>query len=452
MARPPLTLAALATAAVAGLEVRAARAHTRGASGAFDAVELHSTDGRRLLIRVPRSQSAETEQSADLVGMRALSAGIRSRLPFAVPEFVGQAPIGPTRAIVTEFIPGAAQSAEALTADTGLAGEVGRAIAAIHALPAAFIGEAGLPRRTAEQAREAAVEVIDRAADTGRLPAALVRRWEEATDDDTLWRFAPTVVNGQLGADSFLVDGDRVTGVVGWSGLAQDDPARDLHWVLTATGDAAEETLSAYVAARAGDADAELARRALLYGELELARWLLHGVDTHDDTVIDDAVGLLDGLVARVHDHSSESLTTDTGPVLAVTDVERLLESTPRDTAAREPGTSMLTDSYDVEELRRHLDGADDAGPARPAAGRTDPPPPLDETAPIPLDLSDWGDASPPAPLQDRDAAREAARAHASATADRTSRGTVSGADAVDGASAAGSDTDAHARRNASSS
>ncbi|HEX6954847.1 MAG TPA: phosphotransferase, partial [Agromyces sp.] len=311
MARPPLTLAALATAAVAGLEVRAARAHTRGASGAFDAVELHSTDGRRLLIRVPRSQTAEAEQSADLVGMRALSAGIRSRLPFAVPDYVGQAPIGPTRAIVTEFIPGAARSADELTADAGLAGEVGRAIAAIHALPAAFIGEAGLPRRSAEEAREAAVEVIDRAADTGRLPAALVRRWEEATDDDTLWRFAPTVVNGQLGADSFLVDGDRVTGVVGWSGLAQDDPARDLHWVLTATGDAAEETLAAYVTARAGEADAELARRALLYGELELARWLLHGVDTHDDAVIDDAVGLLDGLVARVHDHSSESLTTD---------------------------------------------------------------------------------------------------------------------------------------------
>lgn len=447
MARPPLTLAALATAAVAGLEMRAARAHTRGASGAFDAVELHSTDGRRLLIRVPRSQTAEAEQSADLVGMRALSAGIRSRLPFAVPEYVGQAPIGPTRAIVTEFIPGDVRSADELTADAGLAGEVGRAIAAIHALPAAFIGEAGLPRRSAEQAREAAVEVIDRAADTGRLPAALVRRWEEATDDDTLWRFAPTVVNGQLGADSFLVDGDRVTGVIGWSGLAQDDPARDLHWVLTATGDAAEETLAAYVTARAGEADAELARRALLYGELELARWLLHGVDTHDDAVIDDAVGLLDGLVARVHDHSSESLTTDTGPVLAVTDVERLLESTPRDTAAREPGTSMLTDSYDVEELRRHLDG----GTARPAAGRNDVPPPLDETAPIPLDLSDWGDAAPATPHADRDAAHEAARAHASATADRTSRGTAAGAGA-DGASAAGADTEAHARRNASSS
>jgi aminoglycoside phosphotransferase (APT) family kinase protein len=398
MARPPLTLAALATAAVAGLEVRAARAHTRGAGGAFDAVELRSTDGRRLLIRAPRSQSAESDQSVDLVALRALTPGIRSRLPFAVPEFVGQAPIGPTRAVVTEFIPGAVRSADELTANPALAGAIGRAIAAIHSLPPGFVGEAGLPRRTAVEARESVVAVIGRAADTGRLPAALVRRWEEATDDETLWRFVPTVVNGQLGADSFLVDGDHVSGVVGWSGLAHDDPARDLHWVLTSTGAAAEEALTSYVAARSGGADAELARRALLYAELELARWLLHGVDTHDDAVIEDAVALLDGLVASVHDLSSEPLTSDTGPVLAVAEVERLLDETPRDVVAREAGSTMLTDSYDVEELRRHLAGdAADGDAGTGVAG--DPPgaPPMDATAPIPLDLSDWGDADPPA-------------------------------------------------------
>jgi aminoglycoside phosphotransferase (APT) family kinase protein len=392
MARPPLTLAALATAAVAGLEVRAARAHTRDAGGAFDAVELHSTDGRRLLIRAPRTQTAESEQSADLVALRALTPGIRSRLPFAVPQFVGQAPIGPTRAVVTEFIPGAVRSADELTANPALAADIGRAIAAVHSLPPGFIGDAGLPRRTAAEVRESAVAVIDRAADTNRLPSALVRRWEEATDDDTLWRFAPTVVNGQLGAESLLVEGDHVTGILGWAALAQDDPARDLHWILTSTGAAAEEALAAYVSARSGGADAELARRALLHAELELARWLLHGIDTRDDAVVDDAVGLLDGLVASVHEHSSEPLTSDTGPVLAVAEVERLLDETPRDVVGRDAGSAMLTDSYDVEELRRHLEG-DRAEDADAPAGA----PPMDATAPIPLDLSDWGDASPPA-------------------------------------------------------
>jgi hypothetical protein len=162
--------------------------------------------------------------------------------------------------------------------------------------------------------------------------------------------------------------------------------------VLTSTGAAAEEALTAYVAARSGGADAELARRALLYAELELARWLLHGVDTHDETVIDDAVGLLDGLVASVHDLSSEPLTLDTGPVLAVADVERLLDETPRDVVGRETGSAMLTDSYDVEELRRHLEGDGSARGGVDARGA----PPMDATAPITLDLTDWGDATPP--------------------------------------------------------
>ena len=423
MARPPLTLAALATAAVAGLEVRAARPHSRRGAGAFDAVELHSADGRQLLIRAPRSQSAETEQSADLVALRALTPGIRTRLPFAVPSFVGQAPIGPTRAIVTEFIPGASRTADELTEYESLAVAVGLAIAAIHGLPPGFIGESGLPKHSAADSRETVVELIDRAADTGRLPAALLRRWEEATDDDALWRFQPTVVNGALGADSILVEGDHVTGIVGWSSLAQGDPARDLHWLLTSRGAAAERALDAYVSARAGGADAHLTQRALLYGELELVRWLLHGVDTHDSAIIEDAVGLLDGLVASVHDRSTEPLQPETGPIMAVGDVERMLDSTPRAAVDREAGTTLLTDSFDRSELDRALAGGEPTGD-------------MDATAPIPLDLSDWGDAAPPAAAPATARHGSAAAPGASAGAPGASAGTAtartsSGSDAT---------------------
>lgn len=382
MARPPLTLAALATAAVPGLEVSAVRAHTRRSHGAFDAVEFRTADDRHLIIRVPRSQAAESEQSADLVALRALTAGIRGRLPFAVPSFIGQAPIDGTRAVVTEFIPGVVSTADQLTAHERLAESVGLAIAAIHSLPTGFVGDAGLPRQDAVETRESVVTLIGRAADTGHLPAALLRRWEEATDDDTLWRFRPTVVHGTLTADSILNDGETVTGVLGWSGLAEGDPARDLHWLLTSRGPAAERALGAYIAAREGGADAHLPQRALLYGELELARWLLHGIDERDDAIVDDAVGLLDGLVESVHDHSSESLSPETGPILAVGEVERMLDETPLDRLPVERGGAMLTDSYDFSGLDR---------PEQRTAGA----PPMDATAPIPLDLSDWGDAAP---------------------------------------------------------
>ncbi|WP_350349516.1 phosphotransferase [Agromyces sp. G08B096] len=369
----------MATAAVPGLEVRAAAPHTRGAQGGFDAVLLRDADGRHLVIRVPRSQAAETEQSADLVALRALTPGIRSRLPFDVPDFVGQAPIDGTRAVVTEYVPGDARSADELTAESRLAESVGLAVAAIHALPSGFVADAGLPRRSAAECRDDAIALIGRAADTGRLPAALLRRWEQAADDAALWRFEPTVVNGSLSADSILVAGEHVTGIIGWSQLAVGDPAQDLHWLLTSRGAAADRALEAYLVARDGGADEHLPRRALLHAELELARWLLHGVDTHDDTIIADAVGLLDGLVSSVHDQSSEPLAAETGPILTVGDVERLLDETPRDHVPREAGGALLTDAYDFSDLQRVGDEA----------------PVGDLTAPIPLDLSDWGDAAP---------------------------------------------------------
>src|SRR5690606_42060756 len=106
MARSPLTLAALATAAVPGLEVAAAHPIGSGAHGDFESALLTSADGQYFIIRVPTSERAEAEQSADLVALRALSTGVRKRLPFSMSSFVGQTPVGGTRAIVSEFVLG----------------------------------------------------------------------------------------------------------------------------------------------------------------------------------------------------------------------------------------------------------------------------------------------------------------------------------------------------------
>src|SRR6218665_4195375 len=53
MARPSLTLAALATAAAPGLRAQAARAHTRAGAGLDDAVVVTDTQGHELLVRIP---------------------------------------------------------------------------------------------------------------------------------------------------------------------------------------------------------------------------------------------------------------------------------------------------------------------------------------------------------------------------------------------------------------
>lgn len=368
MARSHLTLAALATSALPGLDVAQTRKHSHGAHGFFDSAQVITREGRALVIRVPTSQTAETEQSADLVALRALTVGNRSRLPFDVPQFVGQTPTGGTRAIVYELLPGDSYDADALTGHEGVAGSIGRAIAAIHGLPTAFIGTAGLPQQSAQDCRTSTIDLIDSAANTGYLPAALLRRWEQATDDASLWQFAPTVVHGSLSAESILITDDAVSAVLGWSALCVGDPARDLHWLLAARGKAAETAVSAYTEARQGG-DSRLTQRAMLYAELELARWLLHGTASRDQSIVDDAVAMLDGLVDNVHNRSSHPLSPETGPILSVSDVENMLDHMPRSARGRDQHAAMHTDSYDLSELESSEFGESrDYGTADPTA------------------------------------------------------------------------------------
>lgn len=210
---------------------------------------------------------------------------------------------------------------------SGLADSIGRAIGAIHSLPTSFLREAGLPVSSVRDSVNETIAVIERAADTGHVPAALVARWESASSDDALWQFDPTVVNGSMTSDSFLRSGDAVSAVLGWAALRVSDPARDLHWLLSAPG--AETALSAYSRMRGGAVDRTIRQRAQLYAELELARWLLHGTETDDTVIVDDAVTMLDTLVDSVLGDLSAPLSSETGPVLEVSEVEELLARTP---------------------------------------------------------------------------------------------------------------------------
>ena len=80
-----------------------------------------------------------------------------------------------------------------------------------------------------------------------------------------LWQFTPTVINGSLGADSFLAASDQVTGVLGWHGLRVGDPARDLPWLLGAAPSPAS-TMPRSTPTRAvrGQVDRQLRQRATL--------------------------------------------------------------------------------------------------------------------------------------------------------------------------------------------
>lgn len=324
MARSHLTLAALATSAVPELDLVGATPFGAGRGSDFDAAILTGRDGRHWIIRVPNHDRAEAEQSADLVALRALSAGVRSRLPFAVSAFVGQVPVDGTRAIVYEFVYGSKVPLGGF--DATLAASVGRAIAAIHALPTSFIADAGLPVFNAGESQRACMSIMDRAAATGLVPAALTGRWERAVEDSKLWQFQPTVINGALGADSFLCSDGEVTGVLGWHELRVGDPARDLQWLLGAhDDDVSQAGFDAYEAVH-GVGDRQLRHRAQFYAELEVAKWLLHGTETRSTEIVDDAVEMLTGIVDDVRNDVMNPLTPETAPVMAVDEVEAFLD------------------------------------------------------------------------------------------------------------------------------
>jgi aminoglycoside phosphotransferase (APT) family kinase protein len=301
--RSPLALAALATVAVPGFDAR----DVRPGSGAGDDDLALVTDGQRRhwVVRAPRSAAAGAALEAELVLLAAVAEQVDAgRLPFDVPRVAGAAPLEEGgRVVVHRELPGRPVVLDRLQPGPGTAAALGRAIGALHELPVALVEDAGLPVYDAAAYRQRRQAEVDEAARTGRVPATLLRRWEERLEDVSLWRFSPTVVHGDLSADHVLVADGGVTGVVAWGEAKVADPADDLAWLLVAAPqDAVDSIMEAYQLRRTELTDPHLADRALLAGELALARWLLYGVRSGDDDVVADAVQMLDELDEQTRD------------------------------------------------------------------------------------------------------------------------------------------------------
>ncbi|MGK5643531.1 hypothetical protein ACSNOK_35690, partial [Streptomyces sp. URMC 126] len=76
-------------------------------------------------------------------------------------------------------VPGRPLRIEALRPGPGLAASLGRALAALHELPVEMVENAGLPTYDAAAYRARRLAEVDEAARTGKVPPALLRRWEE---------------------------------------------------------------------------------------------------------------------------------------------------------------------------------------------------------------------------------------------------------------------------------
>ena len=365
MARSLLTLAAAASAALPDVEIEGVRQLTTGSSGRYDAalvsVSRPAADGgtirEDLVARVPTSPDALSDVESELIALRALTAGAREIMGFEAPEVRGTAPFGQTRVIVTTYLRGYQVEASHIPAGRGVADAIGRAIGRVHDLPQSVVRGAGLPVRGPADARADLERLLDAVGRSGRVPVRLMVRWREAVEDDRLWDYDPRVVLGGTQSTSFVLRDDthgtpQVAGVLDWQGLCIGDPALDLHWSAGAP-DAVEDVFAAYADASVRAPDRALRVRARLHAELEFARWLVHGLETHRRDVVDDAAQLMESLAVGL---AGDALLADL-PRQDSTDMSEaiaILDRVPRDVRAA-ADTSMHTDAFDPNDLMLHV-------------------------------------------------------------------------------------------------
>jgi aminoglycoside phosphotransferase (APT) family kinase protein len=302
MAKSPLILAALAKDAVRHVDFVQVKSLNAGTDGAFDTALLTATTGEHYVVRIANTQSAGVEQDVELQALRALGTAGRQALPFKITNLIGETKDDSgSRALIFDFVYGSPIDVNRVHAESELARSIGLAVASIHKLPLATVENAHLAEFEPEQILRARTAELDKIAATGKVSPILLSRWEAAIEDSTFFRFQPTVVHGALNGDTVLEeDGRQVAGVLAWSSLRISDPAEDLAWIMASEHDDFIDAVFAAYSASRGSADASLRQRATLYSELELGRWLLHGLNKGDQLIIDDAIGMLTTVAENV--------------------------------------------------------------------------------------------------------------------------------------------------------
>ena len=251
--------------------------------------------------------------------LQAFAPGIRAELPFLMPTVAGTVRQGALTTFVYSHLAGSTKSVEELSSGSDvLANEIGSALGAIHDLPHSLVRNADLPSYTPNEFRQRRLNELDQAATTGKIPAVLLRRWEHALEDVSLWRFNPCVVHGDLHEDNLLVEGRRVTAVTGWTDLRIGDPADDMAWLVASNEQSfVDAVLRHYTEARRDSPDSHLLRRAALSAEFALAQYLVKAVATGDGNMISEAEEMLSALADDIVQHGGQPISVEPLPQAA---------------------------------------------------------------------------------------------------------------------------------------
>ena len=293
-AKTPLELAALATAAIPGLNVAGLRPpqysdETVSVTGIIDVA------GNRWMVTCPHDTVGGLDMESQVSVLSRLSqAHEAGMIPFRVPRPAGFArTTDGSRIMVHNDLGGRFMNEEDFSDPHVLPASLARALAHLHNLPTGIYTGVNLPTYTAAECRQRHLALLDEAAQHTVIPANLWNRWEGALEDIAMWRFATAPIHGDLQCTSISTHEGAVSALSGFSSAHVGDPATDIAWVLAQGSD--EFMLrfrEAYTMTRSA-VDVHLETRAQLISELTLVRWLLHGIHADNSEIVEQARGMI---------------------------------------------------------------------------------------------------------------------------------------------------------------
>ena len=354
MGKSSLILAALAKAALPGVDFN--RAVELSSDSNLKVAVLYATDGSTVVAKRPVRQAARNQLELEVRGLQALSETNRARLPFAVERLLNRLDLAPNDSVwFFNQLEGSETYFEKLSPSGTLAESIGEALGAIHNLPLSVVTEAFLPEYNPADIAVKYVNEMDKMAETGKIPPALLDRWQSALEDVSLFRYQPTVVHGAIDSDTVLngvVDHAQVvTGITNWSELHIGDPAEDFSWIF---GSALPELVDAILLSyntRHPNSDSTIRQRGHLYSELSAGRWLLHGLAIGDAEIVAEAEDILTDLAQALENDELPPLSKVLAPIAPVVS---LIESD--DSSGLNNESDIAEDSLPVEMVDSTVD------------------------------------------------------------------------------------------------
>ncbi|MDY5584839.1 MAG: phosphotransferase [Arcanobacterium sp.] len=294
-----LHLAALVVTALGDVSIVGVR-ETVHENESFYISAVLDANGRNWYIKSPRSSDAGLMLEAEAALAPALIAQLQAgNLPFDVVRPAGFAPVKNGRAMVYSAPFGVAKYFGNLSLNEAHA--LGRGLAALHNLSPTVLNNSGMPDYSVTEIRNRIHSEIIEAIDAAEVPIILRRRWEQVVDDQSLWLFSPTLVHGDFADENVLWSEGEISCVLGFGQAHIGDPAADFAQLATnITPELLSAALESYTNALDIESDPNLVTRIVLYSELAILRWLLHGVRTGDSGIIAEATEMLENLAEEI--------------------------------------------------------------------------------------------------------------------------------------------------------